>query len=162
MTITREQLDDWEIIAEAAESLGVQDCDDVTDMKYYIGHFPPSVVKSLIAALAEAEAERDKARALHLKWMRERPVAPHPIDQMNNLEKFLREDRDDEIAALTSALGKAREALDWIAKFYPGTVPKEKMVEYLIDNYNYNRQRAISALDAINEATGFAHNPKGT
>ena len=59
-------------------------------------------------------AERDEARKqtkVALKMLRERPTAPHPIDQMNNLERFLREDVDAEVRQLTADRDQLAEQL---------------------------------------------------
>lgn len=80
-------------------------------------------VSDLRAKLAGAERERDEAitsrdamaRSFG-KWIKERPVAPHPTDQMNNLERFLWEDTKAEIQEwkqrYTEAKGLAAQLSD--------------------------------------------------
>src|ERR1017187_7037498 len=55
--------------------------------------------------------ELEKQRDIHLKWMRERPVAPHPKDQLNNLSNALWLDAEAECKRLAEELEKARGAL---------------------------------------------------
>ena len=79
--------------------------------------------------------ERDEARKqtkVALKMLRERPTAPHPIDQMNNLERFLREDVDAEVRELTADLAAARKEIERMNNETPeGYVTREQYVEDL-------------------------------
>jgi len=176
MAITPEQLDVWERLASETKR-GLENTrvtvlmDGTTKVRPHVVANAVSVctaVPALIAALAEAESKSiamqvavDNLTASLAEAIAQRDEAKARAKKYQSLSADLSDKLygtpcaqiawEQERVALTSALEKAREALDWIAKFYPGTVPKEKMVEYLIDNYNYNRQRAISALDAIDE-----------
>ena len=63
----------------------------------------------------KAEAERDEAqrqRAVAMKFLRDRPTAPHPVDQMNNLTKFLHEDAEAEVAELTAKIAALSTELE--------------------------------------------------
>jgi seryl-tRNA synthetase len=71
-----------------------------------------------LAELAALRAERNEAikqRALAMKMLRERPTAPHPVDQVNNLTKFLREDAEAECDELRALLVKAVKYVDYDA-----------------------------------------------
>lgn len=73
----------------------------------------PAQLAALEAAIKERDelrAERDAARSALLKWMKERPIAPHPVDQMNNLTKGLLEHAESECDELRALLVKAGEA----------------------------------------------------
>ena len=73
------------------------------------GKYEGASIAKVMADFASVETHQQQW--VFLKWLRERPVAPHPIDRMNNLEKFLREDHEGELVALRAALRVAKEAL---------------------------------------------------
>lgn len=71
-------------------------------------------VDRIKAELEAVKADRDEAlrqRDVAMKFLRDRPTAPHPVDQMNNLTKFLHEDAEAEVAELRALIEKAVEAL---------------------------------------------------
>ena len=51
-----------------------------------------------------AVKELEEARALFFKALKERPVAPHPIDQLSNLNREMLRDAEKECAQLREAL----------------------------------------------------------
>jgi hypothetical protein len=92
--------------------------------KYYGGK--PEEVLALIEAL-------EKARELHQKWMSERPVAPHPRDQLANLSRALHEDAEAECEELRKTLKEVRDYIRSVMKLV-------------------HRQRAQEAIKAIDAA----------
>ena len=52
------------------------------------------------ADIASLRAENERLR----KMLRERPTAPHPVDQLNNLAKAMWEDAEKEVAELRASL----------------------------------------------------------
>ena len=113
--ITREAVE--ASIAELRRGLWVwaDDADKVADMLIALlaraekgeemAQFYKNAFRKIEADFAAVCVERDEARKqtkVALKMFRERPTAPHPIGQINNLERFLREDADAEVRELTT------------------------------------------------------------
>ena len=84
----------------------------------------------LIADFARAHAEREveKERRLFFKALAERPVAPHPIDQLKNLQRAMT--TDVEIEKLETELAALRARLDMIEK---AAKPIVQYIEYVDD-----------------------------
>jgi hypothetical protein len=76
---------------------------EITMVQKDLYYHEVAYVRGLEARNAELVAERDKIKrqlAGAIKMLHERPTAPHPVDQLNNLSKALHEDAEAECNAL--------------------------------------------------------------
>jgi hypothetical protein len=70
------------------------------------------------SALAAQAAEIARLR----KWLEDRPIKPHPVDQLNNLNKALLEDAEAENTRLREALTPFAAAADCCSEDWPDTM----------------------------------------
>ena len=114
----------------------------------------------LIADFARAHAEREveKARRLFFKALAERPVAPHPIDQLKNLQRAMTTDveiekLETELAALRARLDMIEKAEDWFPKEIRHWNKKQEFYRGNPATYPEREKAARDALGQLGDIT---------